>query len=106
MDKTTFREKVYKIAKTIPVGKVVTYGQLAALAGSPKASRAVGMCMKCNTDPSKIPCHRVVASNGKLVDYAFGGVNAKKEKLLKEGIVFKGNRIDLTTSQWRPGYKL
>jgi methylated-DNA-protein-cysteine methyltransferase related protein len=102
MIKSTFREKVYGIASQIPVGKVVTYAQLAMLAGSPKASRAVGMSMKCNTDPATIPCHRVVASNGKLVDYAFGGVSAKKAKLLDEGVVFIGDKIDLATCQWKP----
>ena len=99
---STFREKVYLLAQQIPTGKVITYGQLAALAGSPKAARAVGMCMKNNTNPAQIPCHRVVASDGKLVDYAFGGVSVKKEKLLKEGVPFIGDRVDLSVSHWDP----
>jgi O-6-methylguanine DNA methyltransferase len=99
---SSFREKVYILTQQIPSGKVVTYSQLAKMAGSPKAARAVGMCMKNNTNPSQIPCHRVIASDGKLVDYAFGGVSAKKEKLLKEGVVFVGEKIDLISSQWQP----
>ena len=102
MESNTFREKVYEIAKNIPAGKVMTYGQLASLAGSPKAARAVGMSMKCNADPSTIPCHRVVASDGKLVDYAFGGVSAKKDKLVNEGVIFVGENIDLSKSLWKP----
>jgi O-6-methylguanine DNA methyltransferase len=97
-----FQTRVYEIAKTIPPGKVVTYGQLAEMAGSPKAARAVGMCMRNNKTPETIPCHRVVASNGKLTGYAFGGVNSKKEKLLKEGVVFKDDLVDLNISQWKP----
>jgi methylated-DNA-protein-cysteine methyltransferase-like protein len=100
----TFTQKVYSIAKQIPKGKVATYGQLAKLAGSPGASRAVGMLMSKNTDPANIPCHRVVASNGKLTGYAYGGINIKKEKLLKEGVAFNQDRIDLELSQWQPNF--
>ena len=59
-----FKEKVYKICRSIPKGKVVTYGQIARLAGKPKAARAVGSFMKNNPDAPIVPCHRVVASNG------------------------------------------
>ncbi len=79
----TFTEKIYLIAKKIPKGKVATYGRLARMAGSPRAARAVGMAMKCNPDKSKVPCHRVVASNGALTGYAFGGVSKKKAILAK-----------------------
>ncbi|MBI5126339.1 MAG: MGMT family protein [Candidatus Taylorbacteria bacterium] len=99
--KNSFRDRVYTIAAKIPKGKVVTYGQLAKMAGSPQAARAVGMSMRCNTDRKKVPCHRVVASNGALTGYAFGkGVTTKKEILLKEGVVFKSNKVDLIRSQW------
>lgn len=99
---TPFREKVYSIAKQIPQGKVVTYGQLARLAGSPRAARAVGMCMKTNPDMKTIPCHRVVASDGRLTGYSAGeGVTTKKQILLKEGVSFVNDRVNLTTSQWQ-----
>lgn len=96
----SFQEKVYAIAKTIPKGKVVTYAQLATLAGSPKASRAVGMCMKNNPDKETIPCHRVVSSNGKLTGYAFGGIEVKKEILIKEGVQMNGDKVNLEASKW------
>lgn len=102
MDKISFREKVYAFAKQIPAGKVVTYGQLAKLAGSPKAARAVGICMKQNPDFAHIPCHRVVASDGKLTGYALGGILIKKQKLLKEGVEFLQDHVDLSSSQWLP----
>lgn len=99
---STFRDRVYELAKQIPVGKVATYGQLAKLAGSPGAARAVGMCMRENKNPSVIPCHRVVASNGKLTGYAFGeGIPTKKQKLQEEGVFFIGDNVDLKKSQWK-----
>lgn len=80
MNKTIFTDKVYELTKQIPKGKVVTYGQLAKMAGSPRAARAVGMIMKTNPNAPQTPCHRVVASNGKLTGYSGGnGVSTKKE---------------------------
>ncbi len=96
---TSFQEKVHKLVQKIPKGKVATYGQIAKLAGSPGASRAVGMCMKNNLDTKVTPCHRVVASNGALTGYAYGGVKKKKEILKKEGVVFKGDKVDLAISR-------
>lgn len=98
----SFRKKVYEITKRIPPGKVLTYGQLAQLAGSPKAARAVGMCMSQNSDNKIVPCHRVVASDGKLRGFAFGGISEKKKKLEKEGVRFIGDKVDLSSSQWDP----
>ena len=66
---SSFRDKIYQLARQIPKGKVATYGQLADLAGSPGAARAVGMCMKTNPDAPQTPCHRVVAADGKPVGY-------------------------------------
>ena len=81
MKKTTsrqarFSERVYAIVAKIPIGKVMTYKQVAAKAGSPHAARAVGNLMKNNYNP-KIPCHRVVRSDGKIGDYNRGGSERK-----------------------------
>ena len=98
----SFTEKIYKITSKIPKGRVATYGQLAKMAGSPRAARAVGMCMKHNPDMKVVPCHRVVASDGTLTGYAFGsGIPTKKKMLLKEGVAFKGERVNLSRSQWK-----
>lgn len=97
----TFRDKVYSITKKIPKGKVATYGQIAKLAGSPKAARAVGMCMKTNPDAPRTPCHRVVASDGRLTGYSgVGGIAGKKEMLLSEGVYFTGEKVDLGRCLW------
>ncbi|MFA6017072.1 MAG: MGMT family protein [Patescibacteria group bacterium] len=99
--KSLFKEKVYKICSSIPKGKVATYGQLARLAGKPKAARAVGTFMKNNPNAPIVPCHRVVASDGSLTGYSgVGGIAQKKIMLIKEGVSFKNNRIDLSISKW------
>ena len=79
----TFSQKVYEIVKKIPKGKVLTYKEVAKRAGNVKASRAVGNILNKNHDP-KIPCHRVIRSDGKLGGYNLGA-KKKKEILKKEG---------------------
>lgn len=100
---THFKDTIYELARQIPKGKVATYGQLAELAGSPGAARAVGMCMKTNPDAPHTPCHRVVASNGKLTGYSAGeGLKTKKQMLMDEGVKFTGDKVNLVASQWQP----
>ena len=95
----TFKEKVYKICRSIPKGRVATYGQVARLAGNPKAARAVGYYMKTNPDAPTTPCHRVVAADGSLTGYSgTGGIKKKKEMLRHEGVKFKGDKVDLSIS--------
>lgn len=91
------KEKVYAYLKTIPKGKVATYGQIAQHLGNKYFARTVGNILHDNPDPSQYPCHRVVNSKGKVAEnYAFGGASAQRKRLEDEGIVFepKGN-IDL-----------
>lgn len=97
----SFKNKVYKICSLIPKGKVTTYGQLARLAGKPKAARAVGVFMKTNPNAPIVPCHRVVASDGKLTGYSgYGGITQKKKMLVEEGVIFKKNKVNLSISKW------
>ncbi len=98
----SFREKVYQIAQKIPKGKVATYGDLARFAGNPRAARAVGYFMKTNPQAPIVPCHRVVAANGALTGYSTEGGLKKKELILrKEGVSFRGARVDLRKSRWK-----
>lgn len=98
---TDFQKKVYRKLKTVPVGKVVTYGQLARMVGRPKAARAIGWCMRVNPDAPRTPCHRVVSSTGDLNGYsAPGGIDKKRQLLLDEGVEFIGSRVDLSQSQY------
>lgn len=98
--KNLFAQKVYEVTRQIPRGKVATYGQIAELSGSKKAARAVGRILHSNSNPALIPCHRVVASDGSLGGYAFGGIEKKKELLLAEGVRFKKDKVDLSLSGW------
>lgn len=87
-----FSKRVWLAMLRIPKGKVATYQTIASLAGSPRASRAVGNACNQNPFAPDVPCHRVVASDGKLGGYALG--LPKKIALLKrEGIVVRGNTI-------------
>lgn len=98
----SFKDKVYYYVSLIPKGKVATYKQIAKLAGNPKASRAVGLFMKLNPNAPIVPCHRVVASDGKLTGYSgVGGISKKKKMLLEEGVHLKNEKVDLLSSQWQ-----
>lgn len=79
----TFTEKVYNVTRKIPKGSVLTYKEVAKLAGNPKAVRAVGTILSKNFNP-EIPCHRVIRSDGKMGGYNRGGVKAKAEILKQE----------------------
>ena len=90
-------EKIYEVVKSIPKGKVATYGQVALLAGNPRWARVVGYALHVNPEPGIIPCHRVVNREGKVApSFAFGGEGAQRQLLESEGIVFESDgRIDL-----------
>ena len=76
---TEFQQRVVKIVRAIPRGKTLTYGEVAKLAGSPGAARAVGTVMSTNPVPILVPCHRVVGSAGGLGGFsAAGGVRTKQ----------------------------
>jgi len=85
-------EKVYGLLKRIPSGKVTTYKALAAAVGNPKASRAVGNILNKNPDLIKVPCHRVVRSDGSVGGYVLG--TTQKIKLLwREGVEIYAGKI-------------
>jgi methylated-DNA-[protein]-cysteine S-methyltransferase len=73
----SFSDKVRDIVRKIPKGKTMTFKEVAARAGNPKAARAVGAVMRTNYDPS-IPCHRVIASDGSMRSYNRGARRSKK----------------------------
>lgn len=83
-----FHPKVWRVTVRIPFGSALTYGQLAAAVGHPGAARAVGNAMAANRLPIIIPCHRVVASGGRLGGYG-GGEDLKRKLLEFEGVMLK-----------------
>ena len=84
---------VYDLLLKIPAGKVSTYGDLAKALGNPLASRQVGRILGRNPNPIKVPCHRVVMSDGKVGGYFYGS-DRKKELLKKEGISFTDENVN------------
>ncbi|MBC7836595.1 MGMT family protein [Acetobacteraceae bacterium] len=84
--RSDFANRVVAVVSKIPKGKVMTYGEVARKAGKAGASRAVGYWMSKNYD-LKIPCHRVIRSDGKIGNYNRGGTKAKTALLKKEGAV-------------------
>ncbi|XP_006817506.1 methylated-DNA--protein-cysteine methyltransferase-like [Saccoglossus kowalevskii] len=84
----SFTASVWKTAiDKVPVGETVSYGELAAMCGNPKACRAVGGAMRSNQIPLLMPCHRVVGSHGNLGNYMSGkGLPIKKWLLKHEGV--------------------
>jgi methylated-DNA-[protein]-cysteine S-methyltransferase len=85
---TAFQHQVWFALRAIPVGTVLTYGQLAAQLGKPTASRAVGMVNSLNPVSIVLPCHRVIGANGHLTGYA-GGLERKTWLLKHEGYSLK-----------------
>ena len=86
---TEFQLQVWSYLKKIPKGKLKTYAQVAKAIGKPKAVRAVANAISKNPFPPKIPCHRVIRSDGKLGGYsAKGGIKTKKKLLKNEGFLF------------------
>lgn len=96
-----FHERVWATCARIPAGKVATYADLARAVGSPQAFRAVGQAMNRNPYAPAVPCHRVVGSDGSLTGFAHG-VDMKRRMLSEEGIVFRGERVDLQACRWCP----
>ncbi len=90
---TEFQQRCYQTLKAkVPAGKVITYAGLARLIDHPKACRAVGSAMNKNPFAPKVPCHRVVKSNGELGGFA-QGVNIKIARLKKEGVKVVNNKV-------------
>ena len=100
--KRSFYDAVYDEVVKIPKGKVATYGQIALLCGSPRASRAVGYALHFNPRPGEIPCHRIVNREGRVAPaFAFGGPEVQREMLLSEGVPFlPDGRVDLSLCQY------
>ena len=88
---TPFRQNVLNVTRRLKYGEISTYGQIACECASPHAARAVGGALASNPVPIIIPCHRVVASAGRLTGFSAPGGESTKMALLKmEGVEFKG----------------
>jgi len=95
-----FRDRVLKLVTMVPKGKVTTYKELARAVGRPRAYRAVANALARNPFPIKIPCHRVVRSNGEIGGYRLGP-RRKVKLLVKEGVEVRSRTIDLEKYSFR-----
>ncbi|MHB9058766.1 MAG: MGMT family protein [Bacillota bacterium] len=92
-----FFQQVWDIVARVPAGKVVSYGQIAAWLGSPRAARTVGWAMATAPRRLGLPCHRVVTSSGRLVP----GWETQRDELEVDGVTFKANGcVDMARHQW------
>lgn len=99
MTKAELYERIYQMAALIPPGKVLTYGQLAFLAGIPRGGRMAGQAMANVKEGQKIPCHRVVNSVGRCAP----GYTDQHALLQAEGVSFLENgRVDMKRHMWNP----
>ena len=97
----TFDQSVYEYVKTVPRGKVVTYGMIARAIGRPRASRLVGNALHRNPTPVVVPCHRVVNREGRLAPaFAFGGSDMQTRLLRAEGVEVESGYVDLNKYLW------
>ena len=101
--KSSLFERVYRVVKKIPRGKVMTYGEIASAIGT-KDARKVGWALHANRNP-KVPCHRVVNKDGRLApNFAFDGEKEQRRRLEAENVPFKDNgHVDLDKAQWKAG---
>ncbi|MFH0806609.1 MAG: MGMT family protein [Candidatus Brennerbacteria bacterium] len=90
----SFTERVHTLTTKIPRGRVVTYQKLAQLLHNPRAVRAVGNALNKSPGMPRVPCHRVVRSDGSVGGFA-GGTNTKIKLLRKEGVVVERGKVDL-----------
>jgi len=99
-DSSPLTERVLSVVRRIPPGRVATYGDVAAMAGRPRAARAVGNIMRTCRKPG-IPCHRVIAAGGRLGGYG-GSEMMKRALLAAEGVTVSGSRVrELSRVAWR-----
>ena len=91
---TPFQREVWRALRDVPYGCTVSYGELAAAIGRPRAVRAVGLANGANPLPIVIPCHRVIGADGSLTGYG-GGLERKRWLLAHEGTLAEAAQPDL-----------
>jgi methylated-DNA-protein-cysteine methyltransferase-like protein len=102
MTEKTFTQRVVEAIKSIPSGKVATYGRLAAMAGSPRGARQVVRVLHTLWEKEKLPWHRVINAKG-TISLTGAGFDEQKALLEAEGVaVDREGRVDLKKYEWRP----
>jgi methylated-DNA-protein-cysteine methyltransferase related protein len=99
---TDFTERVYRLVRRVPQGRVISYGGVAAMLGSPRAARGVGHALHALPDGSDVPWWRVVNRNGEIsIRGMVHGARLQRVLLEREGVIFDGRgRIDWRRFGW------
>jgi methylated-DNA-protein-cysteine methyltransferase related protein len=98
-----FRDRVLRIVRSVPPGRVVTYGQVALLAGAPRAARQVGGVLYGSREHDAIPWQRVVNASGGISTYKVGAGELQEALLRAEGVEVGPSGVDLRRYGWDPG---
>jgi methylated-DNA-protein-cysteine methyltransferase-like protein len=102
-EQKSFHDRVVAAIKAVPKGKVATYGQIAALAGSPRAARQVVRILYSSSRKEELPWHRVINSRGRIALKPGQGYEEQRARLAAEGIRFgEDDGIDLAAFLWTP----
>ncbi len=100
---TPFTREVKAVLRSIPRGRVATYGQVAALAGRERAARGVSWILHSSSESAGLPWHRVIGGQGRISLPRGRGFQEQRKRLVAEGVaVGPAGRIDLRRYQWRP----
>ncbi len=95
-----FSARVSEMVSMIPKGRVMTYGQIAALCGNARAARIVGGIAHWGN--TELPWHRVIKKDGSLAEGYPGGVSGHERALIEEGVVIALGKVDIKLYGWRP----
>lgn len=105
MSLSPFIENIYAVVRSIPKGAVATYGQIALLAGRPRAARIVGYAVAQSEKHGPMPAHRVVFKDGSLCKGHIFGHGVQRKLLENEGVGFLADgRVDMENFWWNGGY--
>ena len=95
-----YKDKLYSYLRSIPKGKVVTYGQIAKTLNI-KSARLVGQILHRNPDPDGTPCFRVVFADGRLSHgFGAGGISEQRRRMIEDGISVVADKVDLSLYRW------
>ncbi|SHG23792.1 O(6)-alkylguanine repair protein YbaZ [Microbulbifer donghaiensis] len=93
--------RICSVLALVPRGRVITYGDLAEMAGYPRAARLAGQTLRKLPPDTKLPWHRVINAQGRI-SLPEPGAQRQRDKLETEGIVFLNGRVDMARYRWRP----
>lgn len=104
-ESSSFSRRVKRVIRSIPKGKIATYGRVATYAGNPRGARQVVRVLHSSTRKEKLPWHRVVNREGRIALKPNYGYEIQKALLEKEGVEFRKNdTIDLARYLWSPSW--